>query len=83
MISALQSRHTGMDFKNLDNTIITSHLIDGIVDDTTVRSNVSPTGVSLIDEGHKIAQEWESLLFLSGDTLARKKCFFYHTDWKW
>ncbi len=72
-----------MEFHSPDGKISTSHPINGIVDDTTVEANVSPAGVSVLEEGHAIAQEWENLLFLSGGTLARNKCFFYHVDWKW
>ena len=50
-------------------------LIDGIVNDTTVRMNVALEGLSLLEAGWKVAQDWESLLFLLGGTFARKKCF--------
>ena len=65
-----------MKFQSPDGAMVTSHPIDGVVDDTTVGASVISLGVSLFEEGHKIAQEWESLLFFSGGTFARKNAFF-------
>ncbi len=83
LIAALQKRHTGMSFQTPDGKIVTDRPIDRIVDDTTVGANVAPAGTSILEEGRRVARDWETLLFLSGGTLAPKKCFFYHTNWSW
>ncbi len=72
-----------MVFHSPDGTITTDRLIDGLVDDTTIGTNTSGDNTTCLEEAQDLAQMWEHLLFLSGGTLARDKCFFYHLDWEW
>ncbi len=83
LINALKALHRGMVFTSPDGGTVSSRPIDGIVDDTTIGTNVKGNNQTCLEEAQDLARAWEHLLFLSGGTLAREKCFFYHIQWKW
>ena len=58
-------------------------LIDGLVNDTTIGTNTAGENQTCLQEAQELARTWEHLLFLSGGTLAREKCFYYHINWQW
>ncbi len=83
LINALRSLHKGMSFQSPDGSITSVRPIDGIVDDTTIGMNTTGNEATCIQEAQLLARSWEHLLFLSGGTLARNECFFYHVNWEW
>ncbi len=83
LINALQHLHQGMIFQTPDGKTVTKRPIDGFVDDTTIGTNMAGEHQTCLQEAQELARTWEHLLFLSGGTLAREKCFYYHINWQW
>ncbi len=78
LITVLRKHHVGMKFSSPNGTMTAQHPIDRLVDGTTIGTNEAGELESLLQAGAKIAQEWESLLFLSGGTLVKKCLFLSH-----